>query len=165
MIIPPLAFAFESSPAPELQLQPAGYDLTLKAVAQFRGQGALDLSNAKRALPVTEELAWEGLDSEEEEEESVGLAPGAYLVTYNEEVAVPLCCAAIVLPRSSLLRCGAVLHSALWDPGYRGRGQGLLSVTAPLRLYKNARIGQIVFFRLETEAAAGYTGVYQSENL
>ncbi len=31
---------FPGAPAPDLQRQPAGFDLTLRALARFRGRGA-----------------------------------------------------------------------------------------------------------------------------
>jgi dUTP pyrophosphatase len=152
------------APDLELQRQPAGVDFSVASVAVFASAGALDFSNALRQLPQLETLVWADLD-EPNMPACLDLSPGAYLVTYNEEIAVPLDSAGIILPRSSLMRCGAVLHSALWDPGYRGRGQGLLTVYAPLRLYRDARIGQFVLFSLETAASLGYSGQYQGENL
>ncbi len=150
---------FPGAPDAKVQLQPAGFDLSLQAVAKFTGTGALDFSNAQRQLPDTETLEFA------DEGTPVELAPGGYLVTYNEQITVPADCAGLVLPRSSLMRCGAVLHSALWDPGYSGRGQGLLTVYQPLKLYKDARIGQFVLIRLENEAKKQYSGNYQGENL
>jgi dUTP pyrophosphatase len=150
---------FPGAPAPELQRQPAGFDLTARSVARFRGAGRLDLTNAQRQLPDVEEIPWP------DDGAPILLASGGYLVTYNEEIAVPADCAGIVLPRSSLLRCGATLHSALWDPGYRGRGQGLLSVYSPLELLPDTRIGQFVLITLEQAAAKTYDGAYQGENL
>lgn len=149
---------FPGAPAPDLQLQPAGFDLTIRGVARFRGVGRLDLTNEQRYLPDVENIAWPTGGG------SIWLVPGGYLVTYNEEIAVPADCAGLVLPRSSLMRCGAVLHSALWDPGYRGRGQGLLTVYSPLELLPDARIGQFVLITLEQAAARMYDGTYQGEN-
>lgn len=151
--------AFPGAPDAKVQLQPAGFDLSLQAVAKFVGTGTLDFSNDKRELPDTELLEFADAGP------PVELSPGGYLVTYNEQITVPADCAGIVLPRSSLMRCGAVLHSALWDPGYSGRGQGLLTVYQTLKLYKDARIGQFVLIRLETEALKKYSGTYQGENL
>lgn len=151
--------AFPGAPDAKVQLQPAGFDLSLQAVSCFNGTGCLDFSNLKRSLPQVEQLEFTGSDK------FLELGPGGYLVTYNEQITVPTDCAGIVLPRSSLMRCGAVLHSALWDPGYSGRGQGLLSVHQTLKLYKDARIGQFVLFVLEAEADAKYSGTYQGENL
>ncbi len=121
--------------------------------------GRLDLTNAQRYLPDVEDIAWPADGA------SIWLVPGGYLATYNEEIAVPADCAGLVVPRSSLMRCGATLHSALWDPGYRGRGQGLLSVYSPLELLPDARIGQFVLMRLEQAAGELYSGTYQGENL
>lgn len=149
--------AFPGSPAPELQRQPAGYDLTAASIARFTGQGALDLTNENRCLPYSVDLPWHG--------GTVLLKPGGYLVTYNEEIEVPLDSAGIVLPRSSLMRCGATLYTALWDPGYRGRGQGLLSVLHPLALHRDARIAQFVLLSLESAVELGYSGQYQFENV
>jgi len=149
---------FPGAPDAALQRQPAGFDLTVASVGIPGSDGALDLTNANRLIPELINLAWPA-------DGPLVLHPGGYVVTYNEEVAVPLDCAAIVLPRSSLMRCGAVLHSALWDPGYKGRGQGLLTVFNDLSLYPNARIGQIVFLALERNVDEGYQGQYQGENI
>jgi dUTP pyrophosphatase len=148
-----------------LQGQPAGFDLTCAQVAAFTGAGVLDFTNKHRRLPETKELAWEATRIEDEDVEQVRLDPGGYLVTYGEEISVPPDCAGLVLPRSSLMRMGATLHSALWDPGYSGRGQGLLTVHNPLTLHRRARIGQFVLIMLESAAGKLYAGTYQGENL
>ena len=72
---------------------------------------------------------------------------------------------ALGLSRSSLLRCGASLHTAVWDAGYSGRSESLLVVYNPqgLDLEKNARVLQLVFSTLTGESQ-GYTGGYQGEN-
>jgi len=88
-------------------------------------------------------------------------------VTFNEIVNIPGDVAALARARSSLLRCGASLETALWDPGYRGRSQSLLVIHNPsgLRLKRNARLMQLVFMRLENEAEKLYEGRYQGENI
>jgi dUTP pyrophosphatase len=88
-------------------------------------------------------------------------------VVFNEIVNIPKDVAALARPRSSLLRSGATLETALWDPGYRGRSQSLLVVYNPfgLRLKRNARLMQLVFLRLDNEAEKVYTGKYQGENI
>lgn len=150
---------FPGAPAPDVQCQPAGFDLTLRNIARFRGVGRLDLTNVQRYLPDVEDITWPAGSA------AIWLVPGGYLVTYNEEISVPPDCAGLVLPRSSLMRCGAALHSALWDPGYRGRGQGLLSVYSPLELLPDARLGQFILLRLEGAPGELYRGTYQGENL
>ncbi len=139
------------------QLQPAGFDLTLMEVRRFRGRGRVDFSNERRALPDTEPLPFD-------RDGSIELPPGAYQVVFNEVVSLPLDVAALARPRSSLLRCGATVETALWDPGYRGRSRALLIVfnDKGVVLEKNARIVQLVFIRV-LGASVGYSGAYQGE--
>jgi dUTP pyrophosphatase len=95
------------------------------------------------------------------------LTPGMYQVLFNEVVALPNDLMALGRPRSSLCRCGATLGTAVWDAGYTGRSTSLLVVTNPagLRLARDARVLQLVFFTLDTPTAEGYAGVYQGENV
>jgi dUTP pyrophosphatase len=88
------------------------------------------------------------------------------MITYNEIVHLPKDIMALGRPRSSLLRCGVSVGTAVWDAGYEGRSQSLLVVHHPqgFRVQKNARIIQLVFLTLTGESA-GYTGVYQGENI
>ena len=74
--------------------------------------------------------------------------------------------AAIAKPRSSLIRCGATLETAVWDAGYRGRSESMLVVYnyAGFRVKRNARIIQLLFYTLEKEVEKGYSGIYQNEN-
>jgi len=142
------------------QIQPNGIDLTLKELALFATPGSLGLSNESRALSSTSPLVFDGLDC-------VNLLPGCYLVTYNEAVNLPKNIMALAKPRSSLLRCGVSIHSAVWDAGYSGRSQSLMVVHNPqgFRLHRNARIVQMVFFHLSHEVDQGYRGIFQNENI
>lgn len=74
---------------------------------------------------------------------------------------------AMALPRSSLLRCGATLDTAVWDPGYNGRSQSLLVVHNPhgIRIKKNARLMQLIFICMREVAHKAYSGIYQGENI
>ena len=145
---------------PETQTQMCGIELTLQKIERFITAGAVAFDNKERKLPETEpvnfdEMGW------------IELLAGSYLVTFNEIVNIPTDVTAMARARSTLLRCGATLETALWDPGYRGRSQSLLVVYNPLglRLKKNARLMQLVFLRLEKEAEKLYSGKYQGENI
>lgn len=142
------------------QVQPNGIDLTLKEVALLSSSGSLGLSNKSRALSSTSPLVFDGLGR-------IDLLPGCYLVTYNEVVNIPRNIIALATPRSSLLRCGVSIHSAVWDAGYSGRSQSLMVVYNPrgFRIYRNARIVQMVFFLLSREVTQGYQGIFQGENM
>lgn len=144
----------------ESQLQPNGFDLTLRDVARLTTPGAIGAADASRALSETQPLVF-GPDG------WVRLEPGPYLVTFNETVHLPLDIMALGRPRSSLLRSGAAVHTAVWDAGYRGRSQSLLVVYHPdgYRVQRDARLMQLVFFRMETAASRGYQGRFQSENI
>jgi dUTP pyrophosphatase len=143
----------------EEQLQPNGFDLTLRDVAMLQTAGAIPVDNRQRQVSTLAPLVFDGLGN-------IDLIPGPYLITYNEVVHLPKNVMALAAHRSSLLRCGVTVGTAVWDAGYEGRSQSLLVVHNPLgfRLQKNARIIQLVFFQLSQETE-GYKGKYQGENI
>jgi len=145
---------------PDVQVQICGIDLTIRSVERFVTAGAVDYDNKERVVSKTEEVAFG-------DAEWVYLEAGCYLVTFNETVSIPKTLTALARPRSSLLRCGATVETALWDPGYRGRSQSLLVVHNPLglKLKRNARLIQLAFYRLSAIAEKGYEGAYQNENM
>jgi dUTP pyrophosphatase len=140
------------------QLQPNGFDLTLKEVSLIQTGGRLAVSNSDRIISDLCPLVFDGMDN-------VDLVAGAYVVSFNEVVNLPRNIMAISAPRSSLLRCGVTVENAVWDAGYSGRGQALMVVYNPLsfRLQKNARLVQIVFFELAGETES-YNGAYQGKS-
>jgi dUTP diphosphatase len=141
------------------QLQVNGFELTAGKVESFDGPGRVGFSNDDRTLPATKALPW-GDDG------WIFLEPGCYKVTFNEIVAIPRDVCAIGLPRSSLLRMGVSVHTAVWDAGYRGRSEALLVVynRDGFHIKKDARILQLLFMRLES-GQEGYKGRYMNENV
>jgi len=144
----------------DTQLQPNSVELTLRTVESLKGLGAVDFDNSQRQVPQSENLEFDS-------EGWILLAPGTYKVTFNEIVNIPLDLAAIARPRSSLLRCGVTVESAVWDSGYRGRSESMLVVYNPhgFRVRKNARLLQLVFYSLQSKVEQGYNGRYQHENI
>jgi dUTP pyrophosphatase len=144
--------------AEQTHVQPNGVDLSLDAVWHFLGLGALGVANADRTLPGQAELAFDA-------DGWLDLPPATYGIRYVEWVEVPVDCGGLCFPRSSLLRMGAYVPTAVWDAGYAGRGSGLLVVSSPhgLRVQHGARIAQLVLFRLTEPASAAYAGQYQHE--
>ncbi len=140
------------------QYQPAGIDITIKEAYTFKSSGKLDFDNKERKLSNVEPI--EFVNNE------MHLRKGAYKVIFNEYVKIPKDVAAFCFPRSSLLRCGATLECAVWDPGYEGRSEALLIVGNEhgLVLKKNAKIGQMVFVKLSEAANELYEGRYKGEN-
>jgi len=143
---------------PDKQLQPAGLDVTVGAIFELTESGRL--GTEERHIPDRVPLAFDFWGW-------MRLAPGSYMIQLNEAVRLPLDVMALGRPRSTLLRCGASLHTAVWDPGYAGKSECLLTVHNPagIELQKDARLMQLVFFRLEQPAETGYAGRYQGENL
>ena len=141
------------------QVQPNGFDITLRDIAMLESSGVMAADKAGRQLPATVPLAFDGLGF-------IDLAPGIYSITYNEIVHLPKDVMALARPRSSLLRCGVTVGTAVWDAGYSGRSQSLLVVYNPygFRLQKYTRVVQLVFWRL-AQATEGYQGAYQYENM
>ncbi|CAA9576663.1 MAG: Deoxyuridine 5'-triphosphate nucleotidohydrolase [uncultured Thermomicrobiales bacterium] len=144
----------------ELQLQPNGFDLTLREIDTLASEGQIGVSSDDRSLPDRRPVP-------SDEEGWFTLAPGAYHIVYNEVVDLPPNLMALGRPRSSLGRCGVTIHTAVWDAGYRGRSTSLLSVLNPngFRLQRHARVMQMVFYGLAVETTSGYSGRYQGENL
>jgi dUTP pyrophosphatase len=144
--------------AEQVLAQPNGVDLSLDAIWGFSAAGALGRLDAERQLPGREELTFGG-------EGWLELGPATYGIRYVEWVDLPVECGGLCFPRSSLLRMGVHVPTAVWDAGYAGRGEGLLIVANPhgVRLQRGARIAQLVVFRLTEAAGSGYAGQYQHE--
>lgn len=155
--VPPLVEEFRSL---DQQLQPNGFDLSLREVSALATHGSIGAEPDQRELSKLESLQF-GPDG------WLLLSPGPYLITFNEVVNLPLDVMALGRPRSSLLRSGVSVHTAVWDAGYRGRSQSLLVVHHPggYRLQKGARLMQLVFFQLASPVSQGYQGRFQSENI
>jgi dUTP pyrophosphatase len=143
-----------------MQVQPNGIELTLQRVEAHENSGAIAFDNSERKLPETKNIDFD-------KEGWVHLPKGSYKIIFNEIVNIPKNIAAIAKPRSSLLRCGATVETAVWDAGYSGRSESLLVVynEKGFKLRKNARVLQLLFFRLGEDVLQGYSGIYQNENI
>lgn len=140
-----------------VQLQPNGFDCTLRSVAKFRSAGRIDFDNSKRILAETEKIEFK---------KWVFLPQGAYKAILNEIVKLDEDLIAIAKPRSSLVRCGVNVITAVWDAGYEGRSEVGIVVHNPFGVWleKNARIIQLVFIKLCSKTQK-YSGTYKFENV
>jgi dUTP pyrophosphatase len=145
---------------PKVQIQPNGIELTLQRVEVHANSGAVAFDNSERKLPQTRNLDFD-------DKGWVHLPKGSYKIVFNEIVNIPKNIAALAKPRSSLLRCGVTVETAVWDAGYSGRSESLLIVYNEngFKIKKNARVMQLLFFRLDEEVREGYSGIYQNENV
>lgn len=139
----------------ESELDCSGLKMTVGEIYRFNGRGKILANN--KGLPPYEELV--------PINNIFYLEQGAYLVRYREYVKIPEDCIALVFPRSSIMRIGATLYTAVWDAGYEGRGVGLLVVHNPygIVLEKGAQIGQLVFIKLTEKTSRLYRGTYYKE--
>ncbi|MFC2033967.1 deoxyuridine 5'-triphosphate nucleotidohydrolase [Chloroflexota bacterium] len=143
----------------ENQLQPNGFDVTLREVALMQSPGRITTDNDQRLVSNLAPLTFDNMGF-------IELIAEAYIITVNEIVHLPNNIMALAKPRSSLLRCGVNIDTAVWDAGYSGRSQSLMVIYNPqgLRLQKNARVMQLIFLNL-TQKTEGYNGTYQEENI
>ncbi len=138
------------------QIQQCGVDLTVANVFTLEGEGVLDFDNTKRQIPKYKEVLISG--------DHWMLQPGVYHIAFNEKIVLPKNIAGLMFPRSSALTCGIVEHTAVWDPGYEGRSFFHAEVSRPVKIFRNARLGQMIFLRL-SEDSSGYSGIYKGEDL
>lgn len=141
------------------QLQPNGFDLTLREVALFSSAGRIATKKEACTISAKAPLTFDtsGL---------LYLVPGAYIITFNEIVHLPCNLTALGLPRSSLLRSGVTIHTAVWDAGYSGRSQALMVIynERGFEVQQNARLLQLIFLPLGKDTTP-YHGSYQNENI
>jgi|SRR5579864_2094698 len=144
---------------PERQFQPNGVDLTLDCLWRIAGGGTIPADPDKPTIPQREVLVFD-------HDGWVSLPTGTYALRYREETRFPTDCGGLVFPRSSLLRMGVFIPTAVWDAGYNGRGESLMVVlnTEGVRVRYGARVAQLVVFLLTGETIP-YSGTYQRENL
>ena len=90
----------------EEQLQPNGFDLSLGEVGNLVSAGSIGANSDQRELSALETLGF-GPDG------WLDLNPGAYMITFNEVVNLPLDMMALGRPRPSQLRTAVSLHTAV----------------------------------------------------
>ncbi|MFB6070377.1 MAG: deoxyuridine 5'-triphosphate nucleotidohydrolase [Halanaeroarchaeum sp.] len=142
----------------EEQVQPNGVDLTLEWILEQREPGYV----ATDGVAIGERQSVSP-DERGDDRETYYLRPGGYILQYAETVVIPEGHVGFVLPRSSLMRNSAMLNTAVWDAGYRGRGEGLLQVHHDVELERGARVAQLVLAAADHEKR--YDGNYQGERI
>ena len=136
------------------QKQPAGYDVTVSSIHSYP-RTTYTLGIAKGESSKLEQVKL--IDGHYE------LEPGAYFVELNEVTTIPKDAIGILLPRSTLLRNGMDVRTALFDPGYSGQPKVMLVCHRPSRVQRFARIGQLVIIKSDAVFSSQYNGQYQGE--
>jgi dUTP pyrophosphatase len=137
------------------QSQPAGFDVTVSKIYSY-SSSVHTIGVSKTENSVLSEIKTDNQNYFE-------LGVGAFMLELNEITTIPNNAIGILLPRSTLLRNGIDVRTALFDPGYSGQPKVMLVCHRPLRLERFARIGQLVLFRSDKEFPSQYKGRYQGE--
>lgn len=142
----------------ETQLQPNGFDLTIKEVLKFMDlfEPRIDFTNKTRLISLITPILPDGGEYH--------LNPGTYLFRANEFFNTPPNISGWGMPRSTLSRCGITINSAIIDAGYSGHLVFVVTIPQKTIFAKHARFVQMIFFRLKEAPAKLYEGIYKEKN-
>lgn len=91
------------------------------------------------------------------------LTPGYYEVTFEEGCNIPNNATLHFKTRSSLVRCGALIHSGQFDAGFHTDKAGaFLQVLMPIEIEPGARVAQALVFT-SNEVENLYDGQWQGD--
>ena len=122
-------------------VQQQGVDVRLMKVSKV-GDGAWDLgyvpANGKTATPRSKEV-------QPVDDGFWRLEPGYYEIEFKEGCKIPHYAAMYFKTRSSLVRCGAIVHSGQFDAGFETEKMGAyLHVILPIDIEVGARVAQMI---------------------
>jgi deoxycytidine triphosphate deaminase len=131
-----------------------GYDLTLKEVKQING--GIVMADKTIVDDYTEIMPTKNTNGKL----IYKLEPGTYSITFEQGVKLPTNRTAFVRHRSSVLRCGGIITSGVYDPGFAvDEMGGVLIATKSIIIEKGARVAQIIMF--ENQESEAYDGQFQ----
>lgn len=133
-----------------------GYDLTVKNVKKVTGGVVMqDKTSVADYVEMTPMTTGDG-------KLVYKLEPGTYSLTFEQGCKLPSNMTAFIRHRSSMLRCGAIITSGVYDPGFEvDEMGGVMIVTESMILERGARVAQIIMF--ENNEAELYDGQWQKE--
>lgn len=132
-------------------IQQAAVDISLERVWRMSGVFVLDEQGKK---PVHTEEVFPDNDG------YYTLPIGSYEISFDHDIEIGPNEAALVIPRSTLVRNGVMLASGIWDPGFKGRGGCCMHVLgAPMRIKPGTRIAQFVLWKV-LNSQGSYDGSY-----
>lgn len=130
-----------------------GFDLSLKGVKRIIGKGVINKSSTELPFYDSEDFFQDGY---------FYLSQGQYSITFNEGGKIPQGNCGWIKTRSSLIRCGCVVESGLYDTGFECQNFGaILFVHNSIKIEQNAKVAQFILF--EAEEAEEYDGQWQKE--
>lgn len=146
----------------ENAIQQAGIDLRVAEIHRCGGTGIIP-ATGKTVLPT-----YQKLEPDYSINDKIGwlLEPGYYEITLKEGCKVPNNRSFTLVQRSSLLRCGAIIRSSQFDPGFETDHIGTFILACrEIFIEKDARVCQTIV--LETAEVAKedlYTGQFQNDS-
>lgn len=137
-------------------IQQQGVDLRIKCIRRVNGSSiSLIPKEGKTQLPDYDE--WDGWSNK------FCLSPGYYEVEFMEGCNIPKNCAMWLKTRSSLVRCGATVHSGQFDAGFNTKNAGcFLEVRFNMDIERGARIAQAILFT-SNDVDNLYDGQWQND--
>lgn len=152
-------------------IQQAGVDLRLMQVNTLCGGGYVP-KEGKTVLPYYLEIKWSNPNGPQVNLDKDGsvrswtLQPGYYEIILEEGCKMPNNRAMTFVQRSSLLRCGAIIRSSQFDPGFETEHMGtFMQVFHPITIEKGARVCQtLVMETAEVAEADMYKGQFQKDS-
>lgn len=145
-----------TGPIPEDNIAQHGIDLNLKSVYSISPDthGFIPLKG-KTTLPNYDKLVGNG--------RGWLLFPGVYEVVFQQGCDIPSDQMLLIRQRSSLLRCGAIIHSSVFDAGFKTDQIGcFMTVVHPVEIEYGARIAQI-YNHQTTPVENLYDGQWQND--
>lgn len=147
------------------QIQQVGIDIRVNKIFEVVGEATI--SKQSRVLPAYRELLPTKILTARKNEEPIvmeecwRLNPGYYLWEGFEKVNLPSDVMALLIHRSTLMRSGINIVSAIWDPGFSGPTGSNLNVLMPIKIERGAKLAQMYF--LKAEAYSLYEGIYKDK--
>lgn len=118
-------------------VQQQGIDVRLKSLRAMLNRGKVP-AQGKTILP-------RYYEAEFGEDNCIELPTGYYEVEFEEACNIPNNMVLNYKTRSSLVRCGAIIHSGQFDAGFNTNNMGaFLHVIRPIILEKGARLAQAI---------------------
>lgn len=136
-------------------VQQHGIDLNVINIIRLYGNGAVHGGSKKTTLGESEIILpvdgyWH-------------LQPGTYEVVFEQGCDIPSDQMLLIRQRSSMLRNGTILHSSVFDAGFKTDNIGtVMIVTIPIYIEVGARIAQIYNHQC-TEVENLYNGQWQND--
>lgn len=135
-------------------IQQHGIDLNVIDIIRLHGNGVVSkerktvLGESERQSPI--DGYWH-------------LQPGTYEVVFEQGCNIPSDQMLLIRQRSSMLRNGTILHSSVFDAGFKTDNMGtVMIVTIPIYIEVGARIAQIYNHQC-TEVENLYNGQWQND--